>query len=392
MDDKCDQKNTPNITSIFQKLSSELGSHSPTSQTLIKLFPELKIRVDACFPINPYAMRLFYRYLQQDLIETDQLIKVIRSYPSQNQELAKLVARRIDIPAEWIFLGNGATEIIQGILNRFVERKILINLPTFSPYYEFLTSSIELKTNILRKNEEFRLNINRLITQVNTEQVDTVVLINPNNPDGNFLKLSQIENILENLRQVKTVIIDESFIHFACPAGDSPLEVSALRLINEFKNIIIIKSMSKDYGIPGIRIGYAILKPEYRRDLLKVGYLWNVSGLAGYFLQLYNRNDYFYEYEKMRCKYIKEIAKFFAKLKEIPTVKVYNSRANFVLIELLNEMSSMEITERLLFDYGVYVRNCNNKWGLNGEFIRIAAGTHKENEIVFSALQSVLNE
>src|SRR5580700_9765100 len=121
----------------IKRLKKEAGSHSPSAWTLAKLIPELRLKVDACFLSNPYATKLFMMHFHREVIRPRKLRALLELYPSQNQVIAAKLGRVLDLAPESIFVGNGAAEIIQAVLHRFTKSKILVNLPTFSPYYEF---------------------------------------------------------------------------------------------------------------------------------------------------------------------------------------------------------------------------------------------------------------
>jgi histidinol-phosphate/aromatic aminotransferase/cobyric acid decarboxylase-like protein len=117
--------------------------------------------------------------------------------------------------------------------------------------------------------------------------------------------------------------------------------------------------------------------------------LWNSSGLAEYFFRLYTRKDFIVEYEEVRKKYITESLFFVTELNRIPKIKVYPTKANFVLIEILNGQTSDEISTELLLNYGIYARNCSDKIGLHGHFIRVATRYKQENEYIIKSLRSI---
>jgi histidinol-phosphate/aromatic aminotransferase/cobyric acid decarboxylase-like protein len=125
-------------------------------------------------------------------------------------------------------------------------------------------------------------------------------------------------------------------------------------------------------------------------NLLTNGYLWNSNGLAEYFFRLYTRKDFLERYEVVRRKYITESLFFISELNQIKNIKVYPSRANFVLIELLKGLTATDVTAKLIANHGVYVRNCDDKIGLDGEFIRVAARSQQENKIIISAIKDVV--
>jgi histidinol-phosphate/aromatic aminotransferase/cobyric acid decarboxylase-like protein len=374
----------------LKTLKDKAGSHSPSVFTLFQKLPALKFKVDACFLSNPYATDLFLSYLNQDLIETRKLRDVLEFYPSQNHSIASLLGKALDLPAQNIFMGNGAAEIIQAVLHNFSRRKIIVNLPTFSSYYEFVKEGIDIVFYQLDKNNYFRLDLEDYIRFVKHEKPDTVILINPNNPNGDYIPFDGIKYLLEELKDVENVVIDESFIHFSFE-DDLYQFKSASDLITCFPNLILIKSMSKDFGIAGVRAGYALMHEHRINHLLRYGYLWNLSGLAQYFFQLYVKEDFKSQYEKVRIQYVKETQEFFYQLSQIKGLKVYPSMANFVLIELVDGSRAADFFAKLLIGHGVYTRNCADKKGLDGEFIRIAAKSESDNQYILNSIKQVLS-
>ena len=376
------------ITEKYYQLKIISGSHSPSLNSIKEKIPELKINVDACFLSNPYATELFLEYFKREMIDTNEIYSILEFYPSQNKLIAGYVEKQLDIEAGHIFICNGAIEAIQAVIHRYSKGKIMVILPTFSSYYEYATNDTEVVFYYLDKKNNFKLDIEDYISKVKEIKPNTIVLINPNNPDGGYISQNELKKIINELSWVENVIIDESFVHFAYEDDDLTMKSIVSEVIDK-ENIIIIKSMSKDFGIAGLRCGYAAMSKKRVEDLLANGYLWNSNGIAEYFFQLYSRNDFLVRYEIVRKKYINESKLFFDKLLELKNIKIYPSRANFVLIELLNGLVADEVSAQLLCNYGVYVRNCNDKIGLNGEFIRIAARSNYENGIIFKALKNV---
>lgn len=374
------------VAARIKELKDQAGSHSPSIFTIVEQIPELSIKVDACFLSNPYATELFLRYLKTELIDTHKMRDVLEFYPSQNAVIAQLLSGHLETPTENIFVGNGAIEIIQAVIHNFTRKKILINIPTFSSYYEFAKGHVEVVFNKLKKENNYQIDIEAYLEVVRREKPDTVVLINPNNPDGNYMSWESMARLIEQLKDVETVIVDKSFIHFAYEDENYGL-ISYSSLVEKYPNVVLLKSMSKDFGIAGIRAGYAIMRKDRVDHLLKHGYLWNSNGLAEYFFRLYVREDFLKEYEVERIRYIKETRTFFEELKQIPNIRVYPSKANFALIEILNGMKSGDFVTSLLIRYGVYTRTCSDKIGLEGEFVRLASRTQKENAVILKALR-----
>lgn len=377
------------IAKKILSIKTESGSHSPSIFSILERVPEVNIKVDACFLSNPYATSLFLRYLKKDLIDTGKLRDVLEFYPSQNRAIAEIISNLINMPKENIFVGNGATEIIQAVMHNFVEKKIVVSIPTFSPFYEFARDDTEMVFYKFRKEKDFLLVADEYIDFVKKVRPDSIVIINPNNPSGSYLTYNELRYILTNLREVKNVILDESFIEFAFE-DERYTRLSAMCLFYDFPNLMVIKSMSKDFGIAGIRAGYAVMDKEKVSKLLKNGYLWNSNGLSEYFFKLITRSDFIKEYEDVRKMYIIETHNFFKELAKLPKLKVYPSKANFVLVELLDGSRSIDFVLKLLVKYGVYVRTGNDKIGLEGEFVRISARTKEENQIIIEAIEDLL--
>ncbi len=381
--------NKAEIRDRLNQIKVESGTHSPSISTILREIPEIKVQIDACFLSNPYATELLYSNIKKDLIETDKLRDVIEFYPAQNNDVAKIIGKATQISANKIFVGNGAAEIIQATIHTFGGSKILVNVPTFSAYYEFALPHQAIIHFALKKEENFNLNIEEYVAFIQKEKPTAVVLINPNNPDGGYLSNHDIEEIIERTKHiVGCFILDESFIHFAYE-DPTLTPINSEKLIDKYPHLILIKSMSKDFGIAGIRSGYAIMKEERRKMLTDHGYLWNISGLSEYFFTLYANEKFGKEYDVVRRKYIMNTKMFLHEIGEIANLKVYPSKANFALVEIKNGMTSFEFASELLLGYGIYVRDCSDKIGLNGEFIRVASRSFEENLSIISALQEV---
>ncbi|WP_323817372.1 histidinol-phosphate transaminase [Campylobacter upsaliensis] len=375
------------IANEIKRLKDEAGSHSPSIFTLMQKLSQLDIKVDACFLSNPYATDLFLRYFDEELIKTYKLRDFLEFYPSQNRVIAEVVSQAVNVEAKNIFIGNGAIEIIQAVMHRFVRDKIVICIPTFSSYYEFAKKNTQVIFYQLDKEKDYALDLDDYVGFIKENRPQSIVLINPNNPNGGgFINKMKLKQLLSELSFVENIILDTSFIHFAYENDKLDL-INLEELCKEFKNLIIIKSMSKDFGIAGIRVGYGVMSEDKVSTLLENGYLWNTSGIGEYFLRLYARENFFAEYNELRKDYINKTQTFFATLAKIEQIKVYPSLANFALIELLDGSLSEDFVAKMLIKYGIYMRTCRDKIGLNGEFVRIASRKFEENEIMIEAIK-----
>ncbi len=378
------------IASKISTLKAESGSHSPSIWTIAEKIPELQIHIDACFLSNPYATDLFISYFQKELIDTNKLRDVLEFYPSQNQIIADILAKAIGIESKHIFIANGAIEAIQAVMHNFVKGTIIVPIPTFSSYYEFATSDTQVVYYQLPKEESYALDWEDYARFIHKHKPNSVVLINPNNPNGGYLPYDSLYKLLSEISDVPNVIIDESFIHFAFE-DEAYTQISYAKLCKEFSNLIFIKSMSKDFGIAGIRAGYAIMEEKKVAKLLSNGYLWNSNGLNEYFFNLYAREEFRTKYQEVRKLYLAHTQEFFSQLAHISQIKLYPSKANFALVELIDGSKSADFMLHLLIQYGIYTRTCNDKIGLNGEFVRIASRSKQENLAILAALKDIFS-
>lgn len=384
-------KKEQKIIKQLDELKQKSGSHSPSIITIADKIPEINVLVDACFLSNPYATDVFLEYFKRELIDTNKLRDFLEFYPSQNEIIAELLGSHLKIDHRNILVGNGATELIQAILHNFTSGKVLVNIPTFSPYYEFVKNKEKIIYNTLTEENNFKLDISSYIKLVKKEKPDTVVIINPNNPDGSYITYNEMKHLIEEIKDVENIIIDESFIHFAYE--DTTFELKTVTgLIGQYPHLIVLKSMSKDFGIAGIRAGYVVMDKRKVEKLLQNGYLWNSNGLAEYFFRLYARKDFLKEYEKARVKYIQETHTFFSALSHIPGLKVIPSMANFALVKLKDDTKASILAQKLLISQGIHVRNCDDKIGLVGEYIRIASRTRQENKLIIKALRNIFDK
>ncbi|HEV7702075.1 MAG TPA: histidinol-phosphate transaminase [Candidatus Paceibacterota bacterium] len=379
-------KKEQHIRQKLRVIKEKSGSHSPSPAMLARL-EGCEVKHDFCYINNPHATDLFFQFFRKDFKNTENLRRAIERYPSQGQTLSERLSPVLKIPPEQLFIGNGATEIIQAVLQNFVKRKILIPVPTFSSYIDFASKGVQVAYHKLKKDFNFQLNVPDFLADVKKEKPDAVVIINPNNPDGGYLAKDSLKKLLSGLASVPTVILDESFVHFA----DKNKEVTygSIELFKKFPNVIIIKSLSKDFGIAGLRLGYAVMSENRVSALFRRGYLWNVSGFGEYFLGLLENKKFQQKYEKARLRAMVERDICFEGLSKIKDLKVYPSKGNFFLAELTDGSKADDLVVALLVRYGIYIRSCKDKTGLQGEFVRIASRKKSENDLLKKALGSI---
>jgi histidinol-phosphate/aromatic aminotransferase/cobyric acid decarboxylase-like protein len=360
----------------FLRLKQEAGSHSPSIHRLLKEFPEVTMQVDACFLCNPYAYDIFMKRLKETNLE-----KYVKFYPPQNEEVAENISKFRSIPKENILVGNGAIEIIENLFKFVSGKNIVLSLPTFSTYYEVGQVENKILPYYLVKHNDFDIDVDDLYDFFKGHYGDILIIVNPNNPTGTLIKADDIIRLHQKMDPQKLLVVDESFIDF------SSQENSIEKYAAQNDNIIIIRSMSKDFGIAGLRVGYAVMTSELRQKYMKSGFLWNSNGLAYYFTTLLADKEFQKEYKKAKSTYNSARDDFFAELQKIPGLKVYPSQANFFMLE--TEEDAGLLFTKLLYTYGIYTRILNDKWGLDGNYIRIASKDRKENRKMLHALKTI---
>jgi histidinol-phosphate/aromatic aminotransferase/cobyric acid decarboxylase-like protein len=322
-------------------------------------------------------------------LTTDKFREILEYYPPQNYDIRRKVSPILNVHEKNIFIGNGAIEIIQACIHRFSGKKIALPIPTFSSYYEYAMNGCDVIFFELCGDNNFELDIESYAKFIKENRADTAIIINPNNPVGNYLPKKEIYQFLESHKHLQLIILDESFVHFAYEDKSFDL-VENNNLVDIYPNLVIVKSMSKDFGIAGIRAGYGLMNENRVKALLENGYLWNISGLADYFFTLYGDEEFQKQYEPLRKKYIEESTVFFQSLAKIDSIKVFPSKSNFVLIKIPDHISSFDFCMDLLIEKGIYLRDCNDKIGLTGKggFIRVASRSLEENEQIVEAITS----
>jgi histidinol-phosphate/aromatic aminotransferase/cobyric acid decarboxylase-like protein/choline kinase len=336
--------------------------------------------LDFCYLVNPYFPSLqMYAEMKAYFSE------LVSSYPSGQNTQNLLGAKLYNLEETQILIGNGAAELIRA-LTAVIKGKIGIIYPTFNEYAESFTAADSANKIIQFIPHNFFYTAEDL--KVFSKNCETLLLINPDNPSGNFIpRGSVIELAVFMKQQGKKLILDESFIDFA-DAEKNP-SLLCQDFLNEFPNLIIIKSLSKSYGIPGIRLGILASGDEdLIRQIRKNLSIWNINSFGEYFLQIIGK--YHKEYLQSCEKIAAERTRFKALLDDIKSLYVYPSQANYFLCKL-HDISAAELTERLLEKHEIFIKDLTGKIGIpDDSFIRIAIRNKDDNDKLTACLKEIL--
>ncbi len=329
--------------------------------------------LDFCYLVNPF----FPPEKMKDEFSVNAGI-LTTHYPSGLDEQNSLASRLFGVSEKFLTVGNGASEIINAVAEIFKGRKTVIIEPTFDEYTRRF-SNVE---KLCLKN--FRASGEDLTSLIVSNKV--FILINPDNPTGRYFSVNEILSLALKMRKEgKFLVLDESFVDFS----DGGEKNSLLRdeVLEDFPNMIVVKSISKSYGVPGVRLGLAACSDpkiiSFIKDYVSV---WNVNSFAEFFLQ--TAVKYKEEY-RLACEKVSiERRSFINSLEKLSWIEPYPSQANYVFCSLEGVKAS-RLAARLLSDYMIFIKDCTGKDGIKGgEFVRIAVKKPEENEILIKALLS----
>ena len=341
-------------------------------------FPQLK---DFCYLVNPY-------FPPEKLINemTASFGTLLTQYPSGAAQQSLLASKIFNVLPEHIAVGNGAAELIAS-LAKFLEGTVAIPFPTFNEYPERFASArvIPVPTDM----QTFSYSVDDIIDTVKKERAKAAVLINPDNPTGNFLEKDEVLRLCAELKNTGAMLFfDESFIDFAEKSKRYTLLDESI--LNDYPNLIVVKSISKSYGVPGLRLGVlACSNEKYIMHIRKANAIWNINSFGEYFLQIYDKYNKTYA---AACDSIAdERSRFSARLAKIPGLAVFPSQANYILCRLTGTVQAEELAVTLLETYNIFIKDLSSKQCFEGgSYIRLAVRDKNDNDALVAALKDVL--
>lgn len=338
-------------------------------------FPGL---VDFCYLVNPYfpppkmleQMKYFYEPL-------------LTQYPS-GMAVQKLIAGKMfQLDEDYLLVGNGAAELIN-TLGRVLRGRLTVSVPAFNEYIRCF-DQCEI-TELPAIDTEFQLNEKCFMSAA--EHSDILAIINPDNPSGSFLELPQLIEILEYCKaRAVRCIVDESFIDFA--QRDKRYTLLSDSLLETYPNLIVIKSIGKSYGVPGLRLGVlATADRDLINDLKACMPVWNINSFAEYFLQIFSL--YADSYQESCDKICIQRSKLEHQLKTVHFLKLYSSQANFIMCRVEAPYRSSDVAAKLLAEHNLLIKDLSSKRGFGGgQYIRVAVKSEEENTQLYQALKSL---
>ncbi|MBO5378284.1 MAG: aminotransferase class I/II-fold pyridoxal phosphate-dependent enzyme [Ruminiclostridium sp.] len=331
--------------------------------------------LDFCYLVNPYYPP---RKLMDEIKAN--LDKLITQYPSGMSVNSLLAAKNFGVFQEHILVGNGAAELIKSIMEKTTGRIGFIK-PTFEEYPNRYNNESVI---FVPDNTDLSYTAKDLMDFYADKNIGTLVLINPDNPSGNYIPYNDLLSLIKwcsdkNIR----IIVDESFCDFA----DEGKTLINEDVINQFRNLIIIKSISKSYGVPGLRLGILVsadnkLVSEMKKDVA----IWNINSIGEFYMQIaekYNA-DYTASLEKLR----NTRRLFVESLSEIQEIRVIPSQANYLLVELTDRISATELTKKLLINHNILIKDLTGKSAIGTrQYVRIAIRDENDNDKLVQSIK-----
>lgn len=337
-------------------------------------FPGL---LDFCYLVNPF----FPPQKMKDELRSN-FDKLLMEYPSGMKINSLLIAKYFNIKQNYVCVGNGAAELIKSLMSQ-LNGKIGIISPTFEEYPN-RKSTNDIIT-FYPQNKNFSYEIKELQTFYENKNISSLLIVNPDNPSGNFIPPKELLTLAQWTKNKNIqLIIDESFVDFSDASTNNTLLQD--NILEEFTNLIVIKSISKSYGVPGIRLGVIASADTNLINFIKKDVsIWNINSFGEYYMQIFGKYESDY---KLACqKFIQERERFYQQLTKISYLRIIPSQANYFLCEVYSPYTSRSITELLLNKYNILIKDCSNKKGFNHKnYIRIAVRSKFDNDQLVSAL------
>ena len=340
-------------------------------------FPKM---LDFCYLVNPYFPTPKLKAELKANFDT-----LLTEYPSGMFVNSLLAGKYFGVRREYIVVGNGAAELIKSLME-LSRGRVGVVFPTFEEYpHRLKPEDIEMFTP---SADDLSYTADNLMEHFADKPIKSLLLINPDNPSGNFIGFDDLLHLCRwcEERDIR-FIVDESFVDFS----DDFERNTLLRndILSVHPNLVVMKSISKSYGVPGLRLGVLASSDERLIERIKKDVsIWNINSFAEFYMQIFNK--YQADYVEACRKFTAERARFMKRLCEVSWIKVLPSQANYFCVEILDRYTSHELAKVLLEKFDIMIKDCDSKTGLAGRnFIRISVRDTIDNDRLVEALLSI---
>ena len=341
--------------------------------------------IDFCYLVNPY-------YPPKSLINElkSNFTNLLVNYPSGLDINSLLVAKYFGLDVKNICVGNGASEIIKSLIEHVLdeESKLGVIVPTFEEYSNRMNPKniIAFDSSI----NDFKYDSRDIINFFVDKDISMLILINPDNPSGNYICKEDVSNLIKwTSEKGISFVVDESFIDFV-DVEENPTFLDQ-SILDDNPHLIVVKSISKSFGVPGLRLGILASSNTNLIEYIKKDLsIWNINSFGEYYLQIFEK--YKSDYELGLDKFKVARKKYVEGLNSIEHLRVLPSQANYIMCEVLGDINSYELTKLLLNDYNLLIKDLSAKKGCDGKsYIRVAVRDEIDNGLLIDALKEILN-
>ncbi len=340
-------------------------------------FPKL---LDYCYLVNPF----FPTKRMKDELKAN-FDTLLENYPSGMYVNSLLAGKYFGIRQDVVVVGNGAAELIKIMMEEHAGGKVGVIYPTFDEYPNRLKE--EQLVPYVCQNDDYSYTADDLMKFYADKDISLLLLINPDNPSGHFMPKADVLRLVEwcGAHGIK-ILVDESFVDFTDNFKDNSLLHN--EILDAHKNLMVMKSISKSYGVPGLRLGvFATSNTEMIARMKKEVSIWNINSFGEFYMQIFGK--YEKDYERACVKFVEERNRFYGLLQEIPYLRVIPSQANYFLCEVTDKFTSAELTQKLI-ERDVIISNCGRKHNMEGRnLIRLAVRSKEDNDRLIKILKEL---
>lgn len=341
-------------------------------------FPQM---LDFCYLVNPY----FPSRRMKDELRSN-FDTLLTEYPSGMKVNTLIASKCFGVSEQYIVPGNGAAELIK-VLMEDSQGKTGFVRPTFEEYPN--RHDKDSQVTFVPQNDDYRYTADDLMNFYADKGIKTLMLINPDNPSGNFIPKADVLRLAQWSEEHSIrLVVDESFVDFSVDYATNSLLND--EILEAYPHMAVMKSISKSYGVPGLRLGIlASANKELIARIKKEVSIWNINSFGEFFMQIYNK--YEKDYQRACHKFVDERDRFEASLRTIPFLRVMPSQANYFLCEVLPPYTASEIVIYMLKQHNILTRDCSGKTGLNPDkqYMRIAVRNTEDNTRLVEALMTI---
>ncbi|EPJ39013.1 hypothetical protein STAFG_3925 [Streptomyces afghaniensis 772] len=365
-----------NVTSLFRSTAA----HSPSMAALTREGGEGAGPVDFCIPCNPY----FPTPAMFDDMSA-RLRDIITYYPSSADTITAELCSLLQLPPQCVAMGNGSTELITWIDHLLVRESLAIPVPTFGRWTDQpMETGKRVDMFPLQESSGFALDLAQYAEFIRARGTRVAVICNPNNPDGGFLHKHAIVQFMDAMADLDLVVIDESFLEFA----DAEAEPSVVQEAMLRPNVIVLRSLGKNFGLHGIRFGYLVANPALAGRVRSMLPKWNLNSFAEHVVFMLKEHGA--EYAQSLQQVRRDRLDMASQLSSLPGLTVYPSQGNFLFVRLPVGAEGTVVRDRMLTEHRILVRECGNKIGSSSRFLRLVVRPQVDVRRLVSGLEQVL--